>query len=437
MQTFSHKEVWLLLVSVVAAFFLGKSFSAPLLPVVFVLAFFLLRHYLNIQKLYQWLSDDNARSIPESSGLWGDVFYQLFVREKKTGGSRSRLSNALKQFEDAAAVFPDGMLTLSRTNKIEWANARACDLLGISIPADYGQSISNLFRFPDFIEYLDKQDYSSEITISSPEKPGCIITLQLIPFGLGSKLLIVRDMTHVVKLEQMRTNFIGNVSHELRTPITVIYGYLETLKDMEDISPAQLKKSLLTMYQQSKRMESLVRDLLALSKLETAPLSKEKDLVDVPTIITGVREAAEVLSGDKAQHFVFDIDGQLLLPGQHEELHSLFSNLVNNAVRYTPAGGNIKVSWFMNKNAEAVFSVKDNGPGIPSEHIPHLTERFYRVDADRSRESGGTGLGLAIVKHVLERHDGRLQVSSRLGKGSEFVCIFPEAVRQEEETRTG
>lgn len=427
MHLLNHREVWQILILSVTGFLLGLIFGQPFLLVSVVLLIFLIRHFRNIKKFYQWLLNGDLTRIPESKGIWGDIFNELFIREKKSGGDRSRLTGMLNQFQEAAAVFPDGMLTLSRNNKIEWANPTACSLLGISFPEDFGQAISNLIRHPEFISYLDMDDHSREITIPSPEKNDRIITIQLIPFGEGKKLLIVRDITHVVKLEEMRTNFIGNVSHELRTPITVICGYLETLSDMENISAAQLKKPLLTMYLQAKRMDNLVRDLLALSKLETEPVTKERKIVDVPSMLVSIKESAQLLSGSREHELIFEIDEDLQILGKHEELHSLFSNLVNNAVRYTQAKGVIQVSWYLDKNDQPVFRVKDNGPGIAAEHIPHITERFYRVDADRSRETGGTGLGLAIVKHVLERHEGQLKVRSKLGQGTEFECIFPQS----------
>ena len=318
---------------------------------------------------------------------------------------------------------PDGVVILSQHNFIEWVNPIASSLLGISYPKDSGQKINNLIRHPDFQHYLRKNNYSKTITFPAPDNVDKTLTIQIIPFGYKQKMIFCRDITHISKLEEMRTIFVSNVSHEMRSPLTVLSGYLEMFSDKPPADEKSFKLAISNMYQQAMRMQRLVTDLLALSKMETAPV-EHTALVDIYTLLIALKENAEVLAKDKQHTITLKADQELNLRGNSDELHSLFSNLINNAVRYTPEHGNITISW-QKLHDEAVFSVSDDGPGIASQHIPHLTERFYRADVDRSRESGGTGLGLAIVKYAIERHDGRLEIRSTLGKGTTFTCYFP------------
>ena len=318
---------------------------------------------------------------------------------------------------------PDGVVILSQHNVIEWVNPVATSLLGINYPQDAGQKINNLIRHPDFQRYLIKNKFSKTINLPAPDNADNTITMQIIPFGYKQKMIFCRDITHISKLEEMRTNFVSNVSHEMRSPLTVLSGYLEMFSDKPPKDEKSFKLAIDNMYQQAMRMQRLVTDLLALSKMETAPVEHTKS-VNISTLLITLKENAEVLGKDKHHKISLQADEQLNLRGNSDELHSLFANLINNAVRYTPKNGAISISW-QKINDEAVFSVDDDGPGIAAQHIPHLTERFYRADIDRSRESGGTGLGLAIVKYAVERHDGRLEIHSSLGKGSTFTCYFP------------
>ncbi len=425
MKLWQHREIWYLLMTLALALLLGIAIGIPFLFVAVVLTAYAVQHLRNVRKLHTWLTVEQSPEVPEAHGLWGDIFHELFLREKQRSADKYRLASMLSRFQEAANVFPDGMVIMTSEDKIEWANPTARDMMGIAIPKDVGRPITNLFRHPDFFSYLKKEDYSKELTLPSQERSESIITVQVIPFGFGRKLLIARDVTHVVNLEEMRSTFVANVSHELRTPVTVICGYLETINDMPELSKEILAQPITTMYSQARRMDQLVRDLLALARLETEPVHKEKANIDIAAMLASLRESALLLGGSKQQNIVVDADRELMLFGRRDELQSLFSNLINNAVRYTQAGGIIHVLWYKLETGEPVFTVQDNGPGIAAEHIPHLTERFYRVNADRSRETGGTGLGLAIVKHVLERHGGELRISSTPGKGSEFTCIFP------------
>ncbi len=329
----------------------------------------------------------------------------------------------LQRLQDASAAVPDAMIILSQHDEIEWANQAAERVLGLRWPRDHNLRIINLVRNPDLIAYLEKGDFSETLQIPSPVIADCTLSAQIIPLGSNQKLLICRDITHLMRLEEMRSQFIANVSHELRTPVTVLIGFLETLKDMENPQAEDLKKHLATMHDQALRMQRLVDDLLTLSKLETAPPHRHEEAVDVAAMLVSLKELGEILSSGRHAVTV-ESDAGLKLMGNTEELRSAFSNLINNAVRYTPPGGKVHLRWYRD-GEEGKFSVTDTGEGIGTQHISRLTERFYRVDSGRSRATGGTGLGLSIVKHVLLRHEAKLMIESRLGQGSVFTCVFP------------
>jgi two-component system phosphate regulon sensor histidine kinase PhoR len=329
------------------------------------------------------------------------------------------------RFQQAARALPDAMVILGKGQIIEWINPMAVRLFGFNKETDIGRPITNLIRHPGFRAFLSQPGTGDEYEMQSPALSSRQLALRKVPYGANQELLIARDITRLHKLEIMRSQFVANVSHELRSPITVLSGYLETLKSSENNSPEVLRQAIGNMYTQAKRMERLVADLLELSRLETEPKLPGNTSIDVAAMLAGLVESAQILSGESRHSIKLEADPGLKLKGSQSELHSLFANLINNAVLYTPAGGSINVVW-MPEGGEAVFAVTDTGPGIAPQHIPRITERFYRVDVDRSRETGGTGLGLAIVKHVVDRYDGKLEIVSELGKGSTFRCRFPE-----------
>lgn len=379
-----------------------------------------LRH---LYRLHQWLQHRSEREIPDAAGLWGDAFNEIRKLMKYTGQREGQLTDMVARFQSAASAMPDAMVIVSENDEIEWANPSAAVLLGIHIPRDTGMRLGNLMRDPEFAEYLQRHEFSEPLELPSPANPELTAALQIIPFGSHQKLLLGHDITRLMRLEQMRRIFVANVSHEMRTPLTVLTGFLETLRDMKFVRPEDLSKHLETMHEQATRLQRLVDDLLTLSRLETAPPRRHDEAVDVPALLAALKEQAELLSGAAHHRLKLDAQPGLRLLGSREELHSAFSNLINNAVRYTPAGGTIELRWWSGSDG-AKFSVRDTGDGIAPEHLPHLTERFYRVDTARSRASGGTGLGLSIVKHVLLRHDAHLDIQSELGKGSVFTCVF-------------
>ncbi len=382
--------------------------------------FFLLRH---LHHLHQWLLSKKQGAVPEAGGVWGDVFNEIRKLERDAERRKDRLTDMLQRLQDASAAVPDAMIILSQHDEIEWANQAAERVLGLRWPRDHNLRIINLVRNPDLIAYLEKGDFSETLQIPSPVIADCTLSAQIIPLGSNQKLLICRDITHLMRLEEMRSQFIANVSHELRTPVTVLIGFLETLKDMENPQAEDLKKHLATMHDQALRMQRLVDDLLTLSKLETAPPHRHEEAVDVAAMLVSLKELGEILSSGRHAVTV-ESDAGLKLMGNTEELRSAFSNLINNAVRYTPPGGKVHLRWYRD-GEEGKFSVTDTGEGIGTQHISRLTERFYRVDSGRSRATGGTGLGLSIVKHVLLRHEAKLMIESRLGQGSVFTCVFP------------
>jgi len=416
-------EITSLLSIITASALIGAFFDNTLFFIALALFIYILFMLRNVFKLHNWLLD-RKKDLPDAQGYWGEIFNELYLIEKKTLKQKKLLSVALSRFKKAAEALPDGVIILSQYNEIEWVNPVASSLLGINFKKDSGQKINNLIRHPDFQRYLIKNNFSKTITIPTPDNADNTLTLQIIPFGYKQKMIFCHDITHIHKLEEMRTNFVSNVSHEMRSPLTVLTGYLEMFSGNLPKDEKSFKLGIDNMHQQATRMQRLVTDLLALSKMETAPIEHTKS-VNIAALLISLKENANVLAQDKHHNISLEADEKLNLRGNIDELHSLFANLINNAVRYTRENGNITIKWEKCDN-EAVFSVSDNGPGIAAQHIPHLTERFYRADIDRSRESGGTGLGLAIVKYAVERHDGRLDIQSTLGKGSTFSCYFPQ-----------
>ena len=389
-----------------------------------VLISILFVHVRNLLRLHSWSESPGKNELPEAGGLWGDIFNSLYVVERETAISSDSLKLELSRFEEAADALPDAMIILGKDGLIERANPAAMRDFGIRYPQDRGQAVTNLVRSPAFRSYLAKGDYRKPLELYAPVNPERALSILVIPFSSWQKLIIARDVSHIKNLENMRQTFIANISHELRSPLTVLNGYMETLKQMPNASEEPLKTALPHMLHHSDRITSLIEDLLALSKLETKPLNDNDQPVAVADLIGHLQKARDVILNNRKLNLKFDVDEALLVKGSNSEIQSVVSNLFNNAVRYTEDGGNITVSWQRCREG-AVYSVQDSGIGIPQEHIARLTERFYRVDADRSRESGGTGLGLAIVKHVLERHQAMLEVESVPGKGSIFRAIFP------------
>ena len=375
-----------------------------------------LRQLLRLQR---WLASRRMHA-PESEGAWQPIFDSLERRRKADRRRRRRLLEALEAFRDAARALPDGIIAIDDTDTIHWFNKSAKRLLGLRYPTDVGNHLTHLVRSPRFVQWLGEGRLDDPlIDLPSPGDERVRLLCRLIAYRPGFRMLIVRDVSNLMRLEQIRRDFVANVSHELRTPLTVINGYMEALEPEE---LGELGGLFVQMRQQSRRMAHIVEDLLTLSRLEAQSMPVADQVAMRPLLGTILRDAQALSAG--RHRIELCVSTELDLLGSGKDLHSAFSNLVVNAVRYTPDGGEIRLVWEM-RDQDACFSVSDTGPGIPAQHLPRLTERFYRVSNSRSRDSGGTGLGLAIVKHVLNSHGARLEIESRVGEGSCFRCVFP------------
>lgn len=373
--------------------------------------------------LASWLLKSDVSAIPVGIGVWDEIFYALDRLVRLHKRSNSKLFAVLDRFEHAAQAIPDGIVMLNESDQIDWFNPAACRHFGLDHKSDRGQFIGYLIRQSAFHDYLSGDDYRWPLVMKSPNSRDITLSVQMVPFGDKQKMLISRDVTQFEMVEAMRRDFVANVSHELRTPLTVVGGFLETFLDMRNIPPEDFYKYCDLMQQQTERMRRLVEDLLALSRLESPQNRLVEKRVDMAGLIQSLYQDAMSLSaGRHPINLVNNCDVGIL--GNADELVSGLGNLVSNAVRYTPAGKEITLTWGWRDN-ELCFSVQDRGDGIEAQHIARLTERFYRVDRGRSRETGGTGLGLAIAKHVLTRHHGRLVIESKVGYGSCFSACFP------------
>ena len=383
---------------------------------------YLALHLRQLLKLSDWLAGAEKPALA-ADGLWGDVLYRLEKLLRRRDDAQQKAAADLERMLAATRNLPDGVVILDAGNRIQWLNQSAERLLGLSPARDPGQFVLYLVRNSRFVEWLGAEDYTQTLALDSPVQAEKSLALQLVPLPRAQKMLLVRDVTEIARVEAMRRDFVANVSHELRTPITVIVGFLEAFEDQPDPDPAEFRKHLPLLREQSDRVRRLVDDLLTLARLESEPETRD-EAVDLPALSRRLAEEAETLS--RGRHAVsLRLDSAARLIGNGQELYSALANLVSNAVRYTPAGGRIDLRWAAGEHDTLVFSVTDTGEGIEARHLPRLTERFYRVDRGRSRATGGTGLGLAIVKHVLQRHQARLRIDSVVGKGSVFSAVFP------------
>jgi len=382
-------------------------------------------HLQQLLRLHKWLrTRQGDEAPPDGYGLWGEVFDSIYHLQRRDQKVRGRLQAVIDRVQESTAALKDAVIMLDRDGNLEWWNIAAEKLLGLKTPQDSGQQITNLVRDPRFIEYFENHNYNEPLELPSPISDRLRLQFHITQYGNREHLMLVRDITRLYQLEQMRKDFVANVSHELRTPLTVIAGYLETLLDnVEDVNPRWLR-ALQQMQQQGGRMQNLLNDLLLLAKLEATDYPSDNQPVAVDLLLLSIKNDAQALSGERHHRISLEADPHLKLKGSETELRSAFSNLVFNAVKYTPDEGEIHVRWWGDEQG-AHLSVQDSGLGIEAKHLPRLTERFYRVDSSRASNTGGTGLGLAIVKHVLLRHRARLDIVSKLGKGSTFTCHFP------------
>ena len=376
-----------------------------------------------LHRLQRWLDDPNTVKIPEGWGNWNSVFSTLYRARRREEASHRGLASALERFQQAAGALPDGVVLLDSSLHIEWCNRVAESHFGIDLARDRGLLFTHIVRHPTLVEYLALDFGAPPVTMRPTRNTAQMLSLQLIPFGEAERLLLSRDVTAIERAETIRRDFVANVSHELRTPLTVLTGFLELMDEDGPSNSAVARRQYQLMREQTAQMARLVEDLLTLSRLESDTATAPDTTVNVPELLAHLRVDAESLSAGR-HRIRWDIDAQLAVNGSERELRSVFYNLVGNAIRYTAASGQIQIGWRL-WNGQAEFAVRDTGIGIAPEHIPRLTERFYRVDTGRSRETGGTGLGLAIVKHVLVRHQARLDIDSEQGRGSVFRAVFP------------
>jgi two-component system, OmpR family, phosphate regulon sensor histidine kinase PhoR len=407
---------------------LGRGFDAPVLSVVLgscgALAAIAGIDAMRGYRLVRWLHGSQGNTAPRDAGLWGEIGYRVERSRRALEAEVQRERLRLTQFLSAIEASPNGVLMLDANQQIEWCNSVAADHFGLDPKRDLRQTITNLVRTPAFVEYMREGRFESPVSFSGP---GARATLSVLvrPYAAGQLLVLTQDITERERSEAMRRDFVANVSHEIRTPLTVLAGFVETMSRLE-LTEVERKRSLALMAQQTQRMLALVSDLLMLAQLEGSSLPPPRQWQSLARLFEQVLTDAQLLSAGRHALTLAAAPG-VELAGVESELASAIGNLVNNAVRYTPTGGRIDIGWRLLADGSGQVSVSDTGPGIAREHLPRLSERFYRVDGSRSRDTGGTGLGLAIVKHVVQRHGGELQIESEVGKGSTFRLVFPPA----------
>jgi two-component system phosphate regulon sensor histidine kinase PhoR len=414
---FHAGRILLLALGVAAA---GWLFGIPLLALGLGAVVYVVWQVVNLWRLYRWVQNPSG-DVPQSYGLWADIYDGISDMEVRDQRQKEKYRTMIDEFRGLTDAFPDATLAIDENDVITWFNRAAERMLELKDPGDLGQPVTNLLRGPDFARWLRVQEeVRSPLEMASPRNERRWLTVSAVRFRGRQRLIVLRDITEVHNLEKIRRDFVANISHELRTPLTVVQGYLELL----DAHPSSdVAEAVAKMLHQTGHMQSLLDDLLELSRVQSGELKDDEDLVNVGAVLMQLKEQAEELSRDR-HDIVFDVDHELYLTGVSADLESAFGNLISNAIKYTPEGGTITVTW-RNSPEGPQFAVDDEGVGIPARDIPRVTERFYRVGSDRGRLTGGTGLGLAIVKHVLNAHQAELAIESALGEGSTFTVTFP------------
>jgi len=409
------------LVAVALGAVVGWFAGSVLAGISAALGIYLAWNLWQLRELWFWLQHRSVADPPDAMGLWGDVVAQVVRLHRRKRFHKERLTRLFRELRRSTAAMPDGVIMLDPQGEIVWFNRKAGELLDLSRRADLGLRIDNLVRHPDFVQYLRSGQYSLPVIVRIDMHAERYVAFQLISYGEDQRLLMLRDVTREVRLEQMRKDFVANASHELRSPLTVVAGYLETFG--ADPGVGELAAPIAEMRRQTDRMTRIIEDLLELSRFEASDAPIKGAPIDVAAMASLLRK--DVLARPTHPRLVeVAIESSASLLGDEAMVQSAFSNLVDNAAKYTPPDGSMQIRWWTDPEG-GHFSVRDTGPGIPAEHIPRLTERFYRVDPGRSRETGGSGLGLAIVKHALHRHGAHLDIESIEGRGSTFTCHFP------------
>ncbi|MEO0421704.1 MAG: phosphate regulon sensor histidine kinase PhoR [Pseudomonadota bacterium] len=402
----------------------GSLIGYPVTSVIVGIALYTSWHLVQLKRLTRWLQRQQAdlEEVPDAVGLWGELAAQLRGLVYRDRRRERRFETMLREYQESTAAMPDASVVLNESREILWMNEAASRLLGLDGERDIGQRVDNLIRRPEFASYLTQEDVREPLEIASPINKKTKLAVHIVPFGTGRRLLMFRDNTRLHQLEKVRRKFVANASHELRSPLTVITGYLEQMSDDPEQS-AEWDVPLGEMQRQARRMAAIIDDLLELSRLESSARPARLEPVNLAAMLRDVvSEAASHAAEPPKIKLSLESDQRIL--GEEHELHSVFANLVINAVKYTPSDGRINVRWRVVDGVGELI-VEDTGIGIAPEHVIRLTERFYRVDKGRARQAGGTGLGLAIAKYALQRHDATLEVESALGEGSRFTCRFP------------
>jgi two-component system phosphate regulon sensor histidine kinase PhoR len=380
-------------------------------------------HLLQVWRLLRWLDGPNQKLPYDAPGVWGNIYQQLEVRRRKAVKRKKQVGRLLKQFKSSTRALPDATIVLNKKFSIQWLNSAATSILGIK-KTDIGQPITNLVRQPEFMQYLQEGEFDESLQLKTQHIPDTRLSIKIVPYEGKQYLLLARDVTREHLLESMRRDFVSNASHELRTPLSVLRGSIEQLEQQID-AQSTMANPLARMRRQSERMMSILRDLLTLARLEGSRVPQQLQEVNLSLLVAEIAEEARVASEQAGGHAIRrEIEEGIIVQGDQDDLHGAIANLVMNAVRYTPAGGEIHIALFPTQ-AGIRFEVSDTGVGIMPQHLPRLTERFYRVDVGRSREAGGTGLGLSIVKHLLEQYQSKLKISSEYGTGSSFGFTLP------------
>jgi two-component system phosphate regulon sensor histidine kinase PhoR len=385
-------------------------------------------HYYYLQTLNNWLWNSKSTILPEGNSEWEHVFNGIHNMQQRHRKRRNNLASVISRFREGSEALPDAVVVFHKSGEIIWCNRLAQFQLGFKWPEDLGDNITNLIRNPVFIDHLKSNDYDQPLDLASPINTVKILEFRVMPYAKNQRILIVRDVTTYRQLDEQRRLFVANVSHELRTPLTVLQGYIEILGMQSGFGSEKMnsrqEKAIAVLDQQTTRMCSLVEQLMTLSKIEGASSIDLDEKINVPALLKQIENEAHTLAKNKKLQITFTVEDKLHLLGDEMQLRSAMANLIYNAVNYTPKDGAIKVIWRACETG-AYFCVMDNGNGIANEHILHLTERFYRVDESRSRDTGGSGLGLSIVKHALSHYDSELNIESNLGEGSQFSFIIP------------
>lgn len=419
-----RREIIRLLLWLAGCAFAGLVFGQVLIALLLGALIYIALQLSFAYQLHRWLVSDRIEPT-DGFGIWQEIYSELYRIKQRNRKRKKRLKSIVHEFQASTAALPDGAVVLDSQGRIVWFNGAAGALLALRSPQDLGQRLANLLRHPRVSRYLARNEEVGELEIRSPVNEADTLLLRLIPYGNDQRLLIARDISEQKRLEHTRRDFVANASHELRTPLTVLRGYLEMMEEEAgDEGPLSgWQAPVREMGEQARRMNRIIESLLRLARLEGEGLTQKQAHVDVPAMIRSLVEDVRRSHGETHEIRV-DVEETLTLYGRPGELESVFSNLISNAARYTPPSSTIEVRWYRDDD-HACFEVTDNGPGIAEEHLPRLTERFYRVDGGRTAEAGGTGLGLSIVKHCLEHHEGELHITSTPGQGSRFICRFP------------